>query len=112
MSVVVHCFVGASGRQYEYFLPQDRSTIPSVQGNYIFAAWRGNKWKVLYVGETENLRNRLVQNRHEQMLAALARAAPGSFNILYDADQCEEEDRRAAERDLIEHYDPPLNRQR
>ena len=46
------------------------------------------------------------------MLAALARAAPGSFNILYDADQSEEEDRREAERDLIEHYDPPLNRQR
>ena len=112
MSVVVYCFSGASGRQYDYFLPQDRSTIPSVPGNYMFASRRGDEWKVLYVGETENLRNRLVTNRHEKMLSVLAYAYPGSFDILYDADQSEEEDRSEAERDLIEHYDPPLNRQR
>ena len=110
MSVIVHCFFGASGRQYDYFLPQDRSTIPSVPGNYMFASRRGDEWKVLYVGETENLRDRLVSNRHEKKFAATVYAYPGSFDILYDADQSEEEDRRAAEKDLIDKEDPPLNR--
>ena len=78
----------------------------------MFASRRGDEWKVLYVGETENLRNRLVKNTHEKTLAALAYAYAGSFDILYDADQSEEEDRRAAEKDLIDKEYPPLNRQR
>ena len=109
MSVEVYCFVGASGRQYEYFLPQDRSTIPSEPGNYMFATRLGNKWKVLYVGETENLQNRLVRNIHEKTLSM---SDYGSVDILYDADQSEEEDRREAEKDLIDKEDPPFNRQR
>ena len=112
MSVEVHCFFGASGRQYDYFLPQDRSTIPSVPGNYMFASRRGDEWKVLYVGETENLQNHLVRNEHGNGLAALAHAYPGSVDTLYDADQCKEEDRKKAEKDLIDKENPPLNHQR
>ena len=112
MSNEVHYFFGASGRSYDYLLPQDWSTIPSEPGNYMFATWRGNKWKVLYVGETENLRDRLVENRRENMLGMLAYAYPGSVDILYDDNQQGEEYRREAERDLIDKEDPPLNRQR
>ena len=112
MSAEVHYFLGASGRQYDYLLPQDSSTIPSEPGNYMFATWQGNKWKVLYVGETENLRTRLVMNGYEKMFAALAYAYPGEVDILYDDNQQGEEYRREAGRDLIDKEDPPLNRQR
>lgn len=44
------------------------------------------------------------------MLTALA-YAHSSVSILYDADQSEEEDRREAEKDLIDREYPPLNRQ-
>ena len=52
----------------------------------------------------------LVRNTHEKMLTALA-YAHSSVSILYDADQSEEEDRREAEKDLIDREYPPLNRQ-
>lgn len=102
-------FYGASGNQYEYSLPQDINVIPSVAGNYMLAAWYDNKWQVLYLGESENLQNRLVNNRHEKMTDATVLAHPNSVRILYDANQWDEENRKNAKKNLIANYNPPLN---
>ena len=108
----IYVFYGALDHEYKYYLPQDLDTIPAVAGNYMFAAWRSkNEWQVFYVGETEDLRNRLVNNRHEKMTDARVGAHPDPVYILYDANQWNEGDRRNAEKDLIKSESPPLNSQ-
>lgn len=104
-----YLFYGVSGHPYEYSLPQDIKAIPPVTGNYMLAAWYDNKWQVLYIDESKNLQNHLVNNRHEKMTDATVLAHPNSVRILYDANEWDEENRRNAEKDLIANYNPPLN---
>ena len=104
-----YLFYGASGNRYEYCFPQDRNIIPSVAGNYMLAAWYDNKWQVLYVGESEDLQNRLVNNRHKKMTDATVLTHPDSVHILYDANEWDKDRRKKAEIDLIVAYNPPLN---
>ena len=107
----IYSFYGASGSQYEYYLPQDPNTIPAVAGNYMLATLQNYKWRILYVGQSENLRNHLVGNRHEKMTNATVWAYPNPVRVLYDANQWNQDVRRKAERDLIEKEFPPLNSQ-
>ena len=105
----IYSFYGASGNQYEYCLPKDPNTIPAVAGNYMLAILQNNEWQVLYVGESEDLRNRLVNNQHEKMTNATVIMHPDTVHILYDANQWDREKRMDAERDLIRSESPPLN---
>lgn len=106
-----HQFHGASGRKYSYHLPQDLNSIPAVAGNYMFAIRQNQNedWWVLYVGESENLRNRLVDSRHEKMDECLLFADPYPVYILYDANRWSKGGRRNAEKDLIDSEGPSLN---
>ena len=104
-----YTFYGVSGKRYEYYLPRDIDMIPTETGNYMFAAWRNNEWQVLYVGESENLQNRLVNNQHEKMTDVTVFAHPDSVRILYDANKWNENERRKAKRDIINSLSPPLN---
>lgn len=104
-----HRFYGASGQWYDYHLPRDLNTIPVEAGNYILATWRDNEWWVLYVGESENLRDRLANNRHEKMGASILLASPDLVYTLYDANGWDKDRRRKAEKDLIDSEESPLN---
>lgn len=110
MSVTTaYSFCGVSGYPYTYQYPQNQSAIPAVPGNYMFAFWQGNGWRVLYVGESGDLQNRLVNNWHEKWEACVSYASPFPVHILYHANGWDENVRRTAEKDLIEIYKPPFN---
>ena len=104
-----HRFYGASGCWYDYYLPQNLDTIPAVAGNYIFAVWRDDRWWILYAGESEDLRNRLVNNQHEKMDESRLFIYPLHVYVLYDANRWAGDKRRKAEKDLIDGESPPLN---
>ena len=110
---IIYTFYGTSThgyKGYEYFLPQNPNMIPAVPGNYMFATWRNNGWQVLYVGESENLQNRLVNNRHEKINEYSSFAHPDKVYILYDANRWNKNERRKAERDIINSLSPsPFN---
>ena len=102
-------FYGASGMWYDYRLPSDISRIPAVAGNYMFATPQNSDWRILYVGESRNLQDRLINNSHEKMEDCILNAHPGRVCILYHANQWHDGERRYAEQDLIDAVRPPLN---
>lgn len=107
-----YSFYGASGSLYNYYLPQHVSTgtIPAVAGNYIFATLSNNVWHTLYVGESENLQNRLVINHHEKMDECERYAHPNGFSILYHGNGLGQEGRLFEEDDLRRSLHPHFNR--
>lgn len=105
-----YSFCGASGYPYAYQHPQNLSAIPAEPGNYMFAFWQKNQWRVLYVGESGNLQNRIVNNRHEKLGSCKSFASPDNVHILYHANGWAENIRKFAEKDIIAIYKPPFNR--
>ena len=85
---------------------QDYSAFSAKPGNYIFARQEPNTppWP-LYIGETSNLRERLVPS-HERMDCVCSAGA----TLIYIHENNDESARRAEERDLIDFYNPSCNR--
>jgi len=70
---------------------------------YIFVRHYLGTWKMLYVGQTENLKERLP--KHEKRKAALGLG----FNQIHVFLENSEKARLAMESRLIKRYRPPLN---
>jgi len=59
-------WTGASGAEYTYTIYDLGTTFNSVGGNYIFVRLGSNgRYSALYVGQTEDLAQRLTPNHHK-----------------------------------------------
>ncbi|HYC06218.1 MAG TPA: hypothetical protein VED40_23215 [Azospirillaceae bacterium] len=89
---------------YRYWLLRDRFSAVAEPGNYMFVKLAQNVWIPLYIGETDNLSDRLPN--HERWAEVvrhgathiMAHTSPGGVVL-----------RRAEERDLIARWNPVCN---
>jgi len=98
---------GLSWLPYTYFAFDLFTDWLEVPANYAFARLApglGGGWTVLYFGEAENLRRRIIG--HERFLEAIAL---GATHLLGHRNYAGDEARRAEERDLIARHNPTMN---
>lgn len=100
-------WTGKSGREYTHFIYSIDQTFKDVPGNYIFAKETSpHKWSPCYIGQTGSLRDRM--DGHEKEACARRH---GATHIHVHVNSSAEDARRAQERDLIEQWQPPCNKQ-
>lgn len=98
---------GISGNAYQYWIYPIRTAFEEKAGNYIFAKeTKPNKWSPCYIGQTENLNQRLGDHEKE----ACAKRY-GATHIHAHLNSGEESIRKAEEKDLILKWKPPCNEQ-
>jgi hypothetical protein len=95
----------ADGSKYEFEIQTPDATWNSVSGVYIFTYFDGKLWRALYVGETEDLSQRLLN--HERWPEA---KKLGATHIHARVEQLAAS-RQSLEQKLIQHLRPPLNEQ-
>ena len=97
---------GKSGETYRYWIYDIGETFKELPGNYIFAKeTKPNIFSPIYIGETENLKERLVSS-HEKMPCI---ERNGVTHICTHTSDQNEATRRAEESDLIELWQPICN---
>jgi len=101
-------FPGKSGNFYRYWFlaNRDAKSIKTVAGNYMFIKQSGNGWVPVYIGQAQNLSERI--STHERWKDAVAR---GATNAVAHTTEGREAARLAEERDLIEYWKPSCNTQ-
>jgi hypothetical protein len=100
-------WVGASGKQYEYWISPISMPFVDEPGNYIFVRETSpNNWIPVYIGETESLKNRLAD--HEKLLCVLRN---GGTHIHAHTSSGNEQARKEEEADLLAKWDPPCNKE-
>ncbi|MGO8789323.1 MAG: hypothetical protein ACLQVL_18320 [Terriglobia bacterium] len=96
---------GESGKQYDYWVYPINTTFKDEPGNYIYAKRNfPTKWRVVYVGQTSSLSQRLAS--HEKEKSIISRG--GATHILAHL-SANALARRDEEIDLIRKYNPPFN---
>ena len=98
-------WTGVDGTKYAYKVFDLNVLWNDVPGNYIFTKIANGRWKALYVGETENLRARLVPS-HEKWAPALKL---GMTHVHAHTSSTYESVRLEEETNLIGNNNPPLN---
>lgn len=86
-----------------YVYPASSDRWNEVGGLYIFARLDPGGWVPLYVGQTENFRNRL--SHHDRWQEATRRGA----THIHARTEVDREERVRIERDLIQAYQPLMN---
>ena len=105
MADQTHDWEGASGTSYQYWVYPLGTMFEEKPGNYIFAIpTPGGGWRAAYIGETENLGQRLPNHEEEHCAKRL-----GATHIHAHVTFGGEDIRRAEEKDLILKWDPPCN---
>ena len=100
-------WTGKSGMQYQYLIYPIGTSFKDVAGNYIYAKQtQPNMWSPCYIGQTENLNERL--GNHEKEDCAKRK---GATHIHVHSNGKGENARKAEEKDLIIHWQPPCNEQ-
>lgn len=98
---------GLSGKEYKYWIHPISTSFKEEPGNYAFAKeTRPGYWSPCYIGQTENLGQRLGNHEKE---ACVKRN--GATHIHAHVTAGGEVARRAEENDLILRWDPPCNKQ-
>lgn len=96
---------GESGAKYRYLIYPIGSSFKAEPGNYIFAKeTKPNTWSPIYIGETENLEERL-DNHNE--LPCIRRN--GGTHVHVHLSSSNSQERRNEESDLIKKWNPPCN---
>ena len=96
---------GESGRQYDYWVYPFNTTFKDEPGNYIYAKRNfPTKWRVVYIGQTSSLSQRLASHEKEQSVIRQGGATHILAHLSANALA-----RRAEETDLIRKYKPPFN---
>ncbi|MBV8800422.1 MAG: hypothetical protein JO208_11525 [Alphaproteobacteria bacterium] len=95
---------GASGAIYNFGIYQMSDNWNPVPVIYIFAHRMPLFWKALYVGESENAKDRFCT--HERWNEAVRLGATHVLALVSSANQA---DRQRVERDLIGSLCPPMN---
>lgn len=107
MSDVTVNWHGQSGKSYCYWLSEPSDSFKDEGGNYAFVKQlRNGNFVPLYFGETRSLRTRIPG--HEYWAAAVRL---GATHVMTHTTPAGEAARLAEERDLIQHWNPPLNAQ-
>lgn len=98
-------FTGASGKKYSFGYYDYPGSWNEVAGVYIIARFDRNQNKIyaIYVGETDNLKERLI-NHHKQSCFN-----SNNVNILCWLGENNQQTRLAIESDLIKGINPPCN---
>lgn len=96
---------GMSGVEYTFTMRRIGAWMPSYAGLYIFAIESG--WNALYVGESEDLSDRVGANlrQHHRYAEAVRWGATHIGTLEYPGALV----RLLAEKDLINGIQPPLN---
>ena len=96
---------GASGARYTFAVADSPAAARAVPAVYMFACRGVGGWKVLYVGECADLKNRL---RNNQIWEEAVRWFGATHILIYSASS-NDVARRRIERDLIHAKDPAMN---
>ena len=98
-------WTGASGQPYQYWIYPIGAGWKNAPGNYIFAKETSpGKWTPVYIGETEDLSQRLPNHDKLPLVARY-----GGTHIHAHTSAPSAVVRRAEEEDLIKNYSPPCN---
>jgi hypothetical protein len=98
-------FAGKSGARYRYTALEEDRFLPPAGANFVIAEVSAEGAKVVYAGETDNLANQTWRAKLEA-----ARKKYGAAKVLTRLNVTRAV-REAERRDLIEQYEPPLNRE-
>lgn len=97
---------GKSGKEYKYWIDPIESPFKPVAGNYIFAKETiPNTWTPIYVGESDNLQERLTPN-HEKTLCVRRN---GATHLHTHTNVNDDSIRQAEESDIVAKWNPPCN---
>lgn len=95
---------GQSGSEYKYWIYKIDTPFNDVSGNYIFAYESSpHQWKPVYIGQTENLKDRL--DDHEKEVCAKRNLA----THIHTHTNPNKDSRLAEETDLIRLWNPVCN---
>lgn len=98
---------GQSGKKYKYWLHAPSTEYVDKGGNYGFAKQLPNgNFVPLYFGQGDSLKTRL--SGHERWPEAVRL---GATHVMSHTTPAGEKARLAEERDLIQRWDPPMNKQ-
>jgi len=99
-------WTGLYGTEYEYRVNPIGTTYKAIPGNYIFARMSMyGDWIPIYVGETDNLRERLTES-HEKMECV---NRYGGTHIHTHVSSDSQKERCKEESDIIDKWNPPCN---
>lgn len=99
---------GKSGKEYKYWIYPIGTSFKTVPGNYIFAKESApNKWKPIYVGETDNLSRRLDNPDSHEKMNCIRRNGGTHVHVHESANDVAI--RQQEEKDIIEKWNPPCN---
>lgn len=96
---------GISGAMYQFAAYPKHFSWNEVPGVYAILKWTGTQWIVLYVGEAENLKQRL-SGHHRQ--TCFDRNGWTHLAFLHESSGVR---RLAIERDVMEAYQPTCNKE-
>ena len=96
-------FTGQSGKEYKFGVYPRDTNFKDVGGVYVFSKINDTP---LYIGQTHSFEDRRLTH-HEKW----ACADPLGGNVICTYRESNETQRKAKERDLIDAYQPPCNRQ-
>lgn len=103
---IIH-WTGASGKKYKYGIYKIGTSFKDCPGNYIFAKETSpGHWRPLYIGETEDLRDRLSD--HEKMPCVTRN---GGTHVHVHVSSSDTDVRRIEENDLLDKWDPICNKE-
>ena len=97
---------GLSGKEYKYWIYKIGTSFKEEPGNYIFAKeTKAGYWRPCYIGETENLNQRLGDHEKEECARR-----HGFTHIHAHLNSAGEAVRRTEEKELIMKWKPPCNK--
>ena len=98
-------FTGASGKKYSFIAYATDTAFNEVGAVYIFTKQENNSYAPLYIGQTDNLKERIPN--HEKW-PCVRRNGVNSICVLSDSSQSS---RLQTESDLLDKRNPPCNAQ-
>ena len=96
---------GKSGKTYTYKVLALDTDWNDVPGNYIFSKRTPNGWMPIYIGETVSFKKRLPN--HEKRPCANRNGA----THIHAHTNSDAKARKAEEKDLLNRFDPPCNKE-
>jgi len=97
---------GKTGKEYKYLIYPIGTTFKRVAGNYVFTKeTKPHEWKPIYVGETDNLEQRLTAN-HEKLPCVKKH---GGTHVHVHTSSDDTTIRQKEESDIRDKWNPPCN---
>lgn len=109
-TTITTCRWTVQGQNFDFQIHDPHTQFRAVQGVYIMAKRNGLYWNALYIGEAENLNNRVgVGLQHHEHWPSAVRLGATHIHLLQT--QGVRQVRLNLETALRADYDPPCNKQ-